>query len=397
VTVSCARVTKVSGRDDVDVLIIAPHPDDEVLLAAGVLDRALREGRRAAVIVVTNGDFTCERSGPRREAETVAALQSLGLAEDDIHFLGYPDGFLAALGPHPLPPIPRLDADGSCRMVGTTSATRGAHRRDEHSARVGSPAPFSADALSEDLAALLARLRPHDVYLPHPIDEHPDHSATYAFFRRALEKLKSVPATVHRGVVHAGPCWPGDCSAPFAPLGVVPPLPAPLSGYLPAERLPVDPMFKYGLISRYPSQTGPTPTSDWLAAFAKQEERFYPEQLTQAPGWGWVRRAVNGMTASTVDVSLAPTAPLTAWRGEKQEQLELTLTAKAIVLERIDGANRERLASWSHPEGDFSQLRLRVDPRPDDGDVSEWSLWGPDGFVGEAVISPAHQRISTGP
>ena len=30
-------------RDGVDVLVIAPHPDDEVLLASGVMARAVRK------------------------------------------------------------------------------------------------------------------------------------------------------------------------------------------------------------------------------------------------------------------------------------------------------------------------------------------------------------------
>lgn len=137
----CTRRVVVPAREDVDVLIIAPHPDDEVLLAAGVIARTLAEGRKAAVIVVTSGGYTCERNGALRESETVAALQALGMAEKDVHFLGYPDGYLSMLGTQPLFAVERLDPDGQCRLAGTTAATHGFGHLDEHSVRTGKPAP----------------------------------------------------------------------------------------------------------------------------------------------------------------------------------------------------------------------------------------------------------------
>src|SRR5690242_12652478 len=39
-----------------DVLVVAPHPDDEALGCAGVLLRALEQKQRVGVVLVTNGD-----------------------------------------------------------------------------------------------------------------------------------------------------------------------------------------------------------------------------------------------------------------------------------------------------------------------------------------------------
>ncbi len=40
----------------VDLLVFAPHPDDEVIGAGGLLQLALRSGKRVLIVFVTNGD-----------------------------------------------------------------------------------------------------------------------------------------------------------------------------------------------------------------------------------------------------------------------------------------------------------------------------------------------------
>ena len=275
--------TPSPGHFGVDVLVIAPHPDDEVLLAAGVMDRAVREGRRVSVIIVTNGDYSCERDGYLREAESIAALKSLGVRETDVHFLGYPDGALSKLTSIPHAPMEHRDAVGQCVARTGTYADRGAGRLDEHTARTGTPADWTSDALTGDLEALLRRLAPREVYLAHGIDEHPDHAMTYVYFRRALDRLDTAPAMVHRGLVHLGECWPSDCVKYFTPKLATPPLPRGLAGYVPTERLPVDATRKLAAITKYTSQLSP-----WLTSFARPDEVFFPEQYVREGGH-WVR------------------------------------------------------------------------------------------------------------
>lgn len=272
-----ACVGRLAGeRSTVDVLVIAPHPDDEVLLAGGVMDRAVREGRRVAVIIVTNGDYSCERDGYLREAESVAALKSLGVTE--VHFLGYPDGALAKLTEEPHAPMEHRDAIGQCVARTGTYADRRAGRLDEHTARTGKPADWTSEALTGDLEALLKRLEPKAVYLPHAIDEHPDHAMTYTYFRRALEGVKSAPI-VHRGVVHAGECWPSDCVKHLTPELPTPPLPGMFATMVPSERVPIDAQRKLAAIKLYRSQLSP-----WLTSFARKDEVFYLETYERKDG-----------------------------------------------------------------------------------------------------------------
>ena len=147
----CARPVKDEG---IDLLVLAPHPDDEVLFAGGVLERAVKSGQKVAVIIVTNGDYTCERDGYLREAESIGALKSLGVSEKDVHFLGYPDGALSKLGVLPLGAMEHRDANGQCIARTGTYADRGAGRLDEHTRRTGKPGEWMMNSRSKPVLAL---------------------------------------------------------------------------------------------------------------------------------------------------------------------------------------------------------------------------------------------------
>ncbi len=376
------------AREGVDVLVIAPHPDDESILAAGVMRQALAEGKKVAVVVMTNGDKGCDadRDGYLREAETVAALGRIGLAEEAVHFLGYPDGYLDQLGEKPAGPVKRRDEHGACVEASTTYAVRGAGRADEHTARTGQPAAFTARALEEDLVALLDRLKPREVYLPHPLDTHADHRATYFWFRRALDRLESGPRAVHRALIHAPGCWPAvECGHPYTPELPVGPLPAPYGGYVFSERVPGDAAFKLDVLSRYRSQIGEQPAADWLASFARPFEQFAPEQLVRTPG-GWLRAA--GPAGEAVEREVPVPGSLEAADGGAR--LELEYGRGELLLRHVSPAGRSPIGLW-RLEGAPAALRLRVDPRPDDGEATEVTLRGPQGFIGESVI-PASFR-----
>ena len=80
-----------------DVLIVAPHPDDDVIAAAAVVQRALGRGEIVRVVYVTNGDYNGLSVAPIREGEAVNAQGALGVAENRLMFLGYPDGYLSTI------------------------------------------------------------------------------------------------------------------------------------------------------------------------------------------------------------------------------------------------------------------------------------------------------------
>lgn len=77
------------------LLVLAPHPDDEVIGCGGVVAQHLRERRTVRVIVATNGAQAGDAA--RREEESRRGLDLLGPAE--LRFLRFPDrGLLGATG-----------------------------------------------------------------------------------------------------------------------------------------------------------------------------------------------------------------------------------------------------------------------------------------------------------
>lgn len=85
-----------------DAWVIAPHPDDEVLGCGGTIARKVAQGARVQVCFLTDGASShtqwIEKSELRdiREREARAACAELGIAKDDVIFLRFEDGDLAA-------------------------------------------------------------------------------------------------------------------------------------------------------------------------------------------------------------------------------------------------------------------------------------------------------------
>lgn len=80
------------------LVFVHAHPDDEALLTAGTMARAVAEGNRVVLVVATDGaagltssDYQADL-GATRQAELAASAQALGVAR--IVSLGYPDSGL---------------------------------------------------------------------------------------------------------------------------------------------------------------------------------------------------------------------------------------------------------------------------------------------------------------
>jgi len=90
------------------LLVVAPHPDDEVLAAAGLIQRVLSVDGAVRVIFCTDGENNPwpqravekrwriraedrDRFGLRRRYEALAGLGSLGVGAEAVRYLGLPD------------------------------------------------------------------------------------------------------------------------------------------------------------------------------------------------------------------------------------------------------------------------------------------------------------------
>ncbi|MFL5796670.1 MAG: PIG-L deacetylase family protein [Actinomycetota bacterium] len=86
------------GGDLGTILGVWAHPDDETYLAAGLMARGVRDGRRVACVTATRGEegswdeerWPTATLGKVREAEMLASLDVLGVTEH--RWLDYHDG-----------------------------------------------------------------------------------------------------------------------------------------------------------------------------------------------------------------------------------------------------------------------------------------------------------------
>jgi LmbE family N-acetylglucosaminyl deacetylase len=86
-----------SGR----VIVVAPHPDDEILGAGGTVARLVRRGAEHVAVAVTDGEASHPMRAPElrrtRPIESNAAASRLGISPATAYRLGQPDGGVDAV------------------------------------------------------------------------------------------------------------------------------------------------------------------------------------------------------------------------------------------------------------------------------------------------------------
>jgi LmbE family N-acetylglucosaminyl deacetylase len=255
------------------IMVFGPHPDDESILAAGRVAEARAAGHTVKIVVVTNGDFSGIDRGLARQGDSVAAARLLNVDEQDVIFLGYPDGSLMTIYNAPSP----TDVITSNAGQRETYGTRGMGGMDYHRGRFGSPGPYNRVTMEQDFRTLLEEFRPDEVYTVSHFDTHGDHQATAIFVTEALAALKRADATLTtqllQGIVwvpsHEQPIWPhaGGC-APDTPF--TPPQMQTQLEWKRTLRATVLANLKCDAINAYVNAV-----DDWLRSFARKDEFFW--------------------------------------------------------------------------------------------------------------------------
>jgi LmbE family N-acetylglucosaminyl deacetylase len=130
-----------------NVLVIAPHPDDEVLGCGGRICQHVAKGDKVTVVFLTSGELGLkhlarEKAWRIREAEAQKAATILGITT--VEFLRIADW-----------------------AVGEDTRN-----------------------VTQKLRSILRVERPDLIYLPHPGEGHPDHQAVWPCLRAALRGLR---------------------------------------------------------------------------------------------------------------------------------------------------------------------------------------------------------------
>ena len=119
------------------VLVLAPHPDDEVFGCGGAIAKHVESGHPVCVVILTDGALYADSD--LRQRESVAAAQLLGYGMPE--FWGFPDGELRY-----------------------------------------------SDELAQRLADRIAQCGADLVYAPSPWENHPDHRQTQLLATEAVRR-----------------------------------------------------------------------------------------------------------------------------------------------------------------------------------------------------------------
>lgn len=265
------RLPLFSPKPKEHLLVLAPHPDDEVLAAAGLMRRVFGEGGRVSVVYLTSGDaFDLAAGSPmpskeamrrlalRRMVEAWRGLEALGLPRESAIFLGFPDrGLFQLFTTHYYLPY-------ESPYTGLKAAIYpGVYRPG---------LPYTGKALEATLVELLTELKPTRVLLPSPLDAHRDHQATAYLGMQAAASL-GLEGRLWYYIVHGGYEYP-------LPKGLhkrLPLYPPPRGRGLPWERFPLtqeEVDLKEKAIRAHKSQM--RLLGRFLLAFVRQNELFSP-------------------------------------------------------------------------------------------------------------------------
>lgn len=144
-----SRFHHIENLEGPNVLVLSPHPDDDIFGCAGTMARHIEQGHRVRVVYLCSGDKG-GKTGDRkkltdiRRDEAIRATENLGIDKSFLTFLNCPDEQLK-------PTRQRI----------------------------------------EQLKSLLLDFSPDIVYLPSFLDNHPDHLNTnYLLKAAAVKKFK---------------------------------------------------------------------------------------------------------------------------------------------------------------------------------------------------------------
>ena len=171
------------------ILIVVPHPDDEVLGCGGYIFMALRNKAKVKVVIVTLGenfgyalgknlvnflplDKKAVSFGKLRRKETQKILKKIGLSSSDIEFLGFPDKSLKYLWENHWS---KKNPYFSPILNTNQSPFEDVYQKE---------VIFCGEELERILSKVYFDFKPTIVMTSSPYDRHPDHRTLFLFIRR---------------------------------------------------------------------------------------------------------------------------------------------------------------------------------------------------------------------
>lgn len=142
------RMERVGGLDEKKVLLLSPHPDDDIIGCGGTLQNYRARGAEITSVYMTDG----RKGNPRYGEEELVSIR-------------------------------RQEAKTAADIIGIQRLIFFDNRDSELS--------VTSKTVTE-LSKVLKDIRPEAVFLPFILDDHPDHAATIQIFLAAIKSLPPV-------------------------------------------------------------------------------------------------------------------------------------------------------------------------------------------------------------
>ena len=264
------------------ILIVAPHPDDETISAGGIIQRAEAAHATVKVLYLTYGDhntpafwayrrkpliFPSEyrKMGEARRQEAINGTEVLGLTENDLIFLGYPD--FETLN------IWERYWNGDKAIFDRTTATSSVPYKDAF--RYG--AKYNSVEILKDFKTVFKSFNPTVVIYPSPFDQNPDHQSASLFTKVTLLSLNEHPYELQY-IVHQ---WNFPKPQFYNPLSFILPPTSFKSLTIEYKNFNLtdsEESKKYDAVLQYKSQRAKGNKPFFLVSFVRENEPFFNEQ-----------------------------------------------------------------------------------------------------------------------
>lgn len=253
------------------VLIIAPHQDDEIIAAGGLIQRLKKKGACISVLFATNGDYHSPQIACQRYYESCNALKHLGLSNDEVFYLGYGDTGMRDTHSF-LRKLRFASKELPFSTPFSTTTYHPAKKLTVHALRTGKETLLTHGALLDDLIWFVNQYKPDILIFPHQNDQHGDHAAISAFLHET-NILEQIPISLTY-IIHGGNdiVWPHRDTERF----LCPPVfPETLwENRISIKLTEAERQFKIQALQFFKTQLS-SDISGFLLSFCKQEEIFF--------------------------------------------------------------------------------------------------------------------------
>ena len=164
------------------MLIIAPHPDDEINLAGQLIIRTNKIGIETFVVYTNNGDAE-SKIGNKRITEAIVANKVLGIDEEHVIFLGYPNEWEGKTHLYNA-----SDDEELISRLGKTETNSVATHPEFCFMRRNKHHKFTRRNFKQDLKEIIDLIRA-DLLIAPEFDSNPDHRATSLIFDEIMGEI----------------------------------------------------------------------------------------------------------------------------------------------------------------------------------------------------------------